>query len=76
MLNDLNMWNKIGRIVMRLSERLDISLERAFGLFYTSKVCRDMHDDEVKLYLFSDRYIVEDLIRELRGDTKKDIVSS
>ena len=31
------MWNKIGRIVTLLSERLDISPERALDIFYTSK---------------------------------------
>ena len=36
MLSDLLMWNKIGRIVTLLSERLDISPERALDIFYTS----------------------------------------
>ena len=34
MLSDLLMWNKIGRIVMRLSEKLEISPLRALDVFY------------------------------------------
>lgn len=67
MLNDLNMWNKIGRIVMRLSERLDVSTERALDIFYTSKTCRNLHDPDMGLYLFGDNCIVEDVLAELRG---------
>lgn len=67
MLNDLNMWNKIGRIVMRLSERLNIDIERALDIFYTSKTCRNLHDPDMGLYLLADNCIVEDIIAELRG---------
>ena len=38
MLSDLLMWNKIGRIVMRLSEKLEVSPLRALDVFYMSKV--------------------------------------
>lgn len=67
MLNDLNMWNKIGRIVMRLSERLDVDTERALEIFYTSKTCRNLHDPDMGLYLLADNCIVEDIISELRN---------
>jgi len=67
MLSQLNMWNKIGRIVMRLSERLDVSMPRALDIFYTSKTCKDLHDPSTGLYLFSDNYIVDNVIDGLRG---------
>lgn len=67
MLNDLNMWNKIGRIVMRLSERLDVDTERALDIFYTSKTCRNLHDPDMGLYFLADNCIVEDIISELRN---------
>lgn len=66
MLNDLNMWNKIGRIVMRLSERLEVDTERALDIFYTSKTCRNLHDPEMGLYLLADNCIVEDILAEIR----------
>jgi len=67
MLSQLNMWNKIGRIVMRLSERLDVSMPKALEIFYTSKTCKDLHDPSTALYLFSDNYIVDNVIDDLRG---------
>jgi hypothetical protein len=66
MLSDLLMWNKIGRIVMLLSERLDISPEHALDLFYTSKTNERLHDESTLLYTFGDRYIVDELIREIQ----------
>lgn len=65
MLSQLNMWNKIGRIITRLSERLDINIERATEIFYTSKTCKDLHDESTGLYLFSDNYLVDNVIMEL-----------
>ena len=66
MLSDVLMWNKIGRIVTLLSERLDIAPERALDLFYTSKTNERLHNPSTLLYTFSDRYIVGDVIRELQ----------
>ena len=67
MLSDLLMWNKIGRIVTLLSERLDISPERALDIFYTSKTNERLHDPSTLLYTFGDLYIVDDVIREIQG---------
>lgn len=65
MLSDLNMWNKIGRIVMRLSEVRGISLSEAFEIFYTSRTCNNLHNPDFGLYLMSDAYILEDLMKEV-----------
>ncbi len=67
MLSDLLMWNKIGRIVTLLSERLNISSERALDVFYTSRTNERLHDEKTGLYLMSDLYIVDELILELQG---------
>ena len=67
MLSDLLMWNKIGRIVTLISERLDSSPERALDIFYTSKTTERLHDPSTLLYTFGDRYIVDDLISEIQG---------
>lgn len=66
MLSDLLLWNKIGRIVTLLSERLNISSEHALDLFYTSMTCERLHDPSTLLYTFSDLYIVDDVIREVQ----------
>lgn len=67
MLSNLLMWNKIGRIVTELSLRLNISGKRALDIWYRSKTNDRLHDPETGLYLFGDKYIVEDVIRELQG---------
>ena len=67
MLSDLLMWNKIRRIVTLLSERLNVSGERALDIFYTSRTNERLHDEKTGLYLMSDRYIVDEVILELRG---------
>ncbi len=66
MLSDLLMWNKIGRIVTILSQRLNVSSERALDLFYTSKTNEHLHDPETLLYTFSDWYVADEVIRELQ----------
>ena len=69
------MWNKIGRIVTLLSERLNISSEQALDLWYNSKTNERLHDPSTLLYTFSDMYIVDDLINEKelsKNSTSKD----
>ena len=66
MLSDLLLWNKIGRIVTLLAERLDVSGERALDIFYTSKTNERLHDPSTMLYTFGDLYIVDEVIRELQ----------
>ena len=66
MLGDLLMWNKIGRIVMLLAKRLNITPERALDLFYTSQTNERLHDSSTLLYTFGDRYIVDEVIKELQ----------
>ena len=66
MLSDLLLWNKIGRIVTLLAERLDISGERALDSFYTSTTNERLHDPSTLLYTFGDLYIVDEVIRELQ----------
>ncbi len=61
------MWNKIGRIVTLLAQRLDVSDERALDLFYTSRTNERLHDEHTGLYLMSDRYLVDELLLELQG---------
>ncbi len=60
------LWRKIGRIIMLLSEELDISPARALNLFYNTETCKQLSDDRIELYLMSDKYIVENIINEIR----------
>ena len=67
MLSDLLMWNKIGRVITLLAERLDISSERALDIFYTSQTNERLHDEKTGLYLMSDLYNVDEVIMELQN---------
>ena len=51
------LWNKIGRVVTRLSEERGISTSKALDLFYTSQLCKDLHDPATGLYLMGDEYL-------------------
>lgn len=66
MLSDLLMWNKIGRVITRLAETLDIDIPRAMDIFYRSQVCKDLHNPDTELYTRGDIYILNDLLSELR----------
>lgn len=61
---DIIRWQRIGCIVTRISETLDVSLKSALEIFYNSRTCRRFHDESTGLYLYSDLYIVDELIRE------------
>lgn len=67
MLRETQLWTKIGRICSLLAQRLDISAERAFDIFQNSKTCDSLYDPHTMLYLMSDRYIVDDIVLELRS---------
>ena len=67
MLSDLLLWNKIGRIVTLLAERLGVTSESALDVFYTSRTSQLLHDPSTQYYTFSDGYIVDDIILEIQG---------
>lgn len=57
------LWNKIGRVVTRLSEERGISTSKALDLFYTSQLCKDLHDPATGLYLMGDEYLANDIAK-------------
>ena len=64
MLSDLNMWNKIGRIIALAARERQISVAKATELFYRSRTCTELHDPETGLYLMGDKYILDNLLME------------
>ena len=44
----------------------DLSPARALNLFYNSETCKQLCDDRIELYLMSDKYIVDNIINEIR----------
>ena len=39
-------WQRIGCIVVKISETLNVSLKEALDMFYKSETCRRFHDEE------------------------------
>ena len=55
-------WQRIGCIVVKISETLNVSLKEALDLFYKSETCRRFHDEETGLYLQGNLYVLNDFL--------------
>ena len=58
-------WQRIGCIVVKISETLDVSLKEAHDMFYRSETCRRFHDEETGLYLQGNLYVLNDFLAEI-----------
>ena len=58
-------WQRIGCIVVKISEALDVSLKEALDMFYRSETCRRFHDEEIGLYLQGNLYVLNDFLTEI-----------
>ena len=58
-------WQRIGCIVVKISEALDVSLKEALDMFYRSETCRRFHDEETGLYLQGNLYVLNDFLAEI-----------
>ena len=63
---DILLWQQIGCIVVAVAEKLQVSNKKALDIFYASDTCRRLHDERSGLYLMSDRYVADEVIREYR----------
>ena len=61
------LYRKITRIIIQLSEELQISPKRAMLIFYNSTVGQQLHDPKYGYQIMSDTYIVNDIKAELTG---------
>ena len=58
-------WQRIGCIVVKISETMNISLKEALDVFYRSETCRRFHDEETGLYLQGNLYVLNDFLAEI-----------
>lgn len=65
-MRDSVLWRKIARIIIMISEGLDISSERALDLFYRSKVYEMLVDPKFGFQTMSDTYIYDEFILEMQ----------
>ena len=70
-MRDTVLWRKQSHIIIMLAEALDIDAERALDLFYSTDTYRMFSDSKYGLQLMSDRYIVDEVIMELRNQQSK-----
>ena len=66
-IQDIIISSRIGIIVAELAERLEISPEKAFDLFYESKTCANLHNKTTGLYLYGNKYIADEFMIEYRN---------
>lgn len=69
-MRDSVLWRKQSRIIMLLADFLQIDAERALNLFYTTQVYQQLSNPKFGLHLMSDDYILENLIDDLRDNTR------
>ena len=65
-MNDILLWRKIARIIVLLAQRLGIGTAQAMNIFYTSRVCKLLHNSQSGLQLMSDAYVIDEIIMELQ----------
>jgi hypothetical protein len=65
-MNDILLWRKIARIIVLLAQRLGIETAQAMNIFYTSRVCKLLHNQQSGLQLMSDAYVIDEIIMELQ----------
>lgn len=60
------LWRKQSHIIMMLAEILQVDAVRALDIYYSTDTSRQLSNPEYGLYLMSDKYIVENILEELR----------
>ncbi len=65
-MRDSVLWRKISHVIVLLSETLQIDVERAMDLFYSTKAYHQLTEPSSGLQLMSDQYILENVLEELK----------
>lgn len=65
-MRDSVLWRKQSHVVMMLAETLQIDIERALDLYYSTETCSQLAESTSGLQLMSDQYIVDNILEELR----------
>ena len=61
---EILLWQQIGCIVVAVADKLKVPCKKALDIFYSSDTCRRLHDERSGLYLLSDLYVADEVIRE------------
>lgn len=67
LINETLLQMKFARIITLLSERLDVSPQRALDIFYNSSTYRYLSQRMYHLHNMSDAYLVDEICLELQN---------
>ena len=65
-MRDAVLWRKMSHITILLAETLQIDVERALDLFYSTDTYTQLTNPKSGLQLMSDQYILQNNLAELR----------
>ena len=65
-MRDAVLWRKISHITILLAETLQIDVERALDLFYSTDTYTQLTNPKSGLQLMSYQYILENILAELK----------
>ena len=68
-MRDTVLWRKQSHIIWLLAEKLQIDAERALNIFYSPNTYLQLTNPKYGLHLMSDQYILENVLRELAGES-------
>ncbi len=68
-MRDTVLWRKQSHIIWLLAEKLQIDAERALNIFYSTNTYLQLTNPKYGLHLMSDQYILENVLRELAGES-------
>ncbi len=68
-MRDTVLWRKQSHIILLLAEKLQIDAERALNIFYSTNTYLQLTNPKYCLHLMSDQYILENVLRELAGES-------
>lgn len=65
-MRDSVLWRKESSIIMLLAATLQIDVERALNLFYSTKTYRLLSEPKYGLQQMSDEYLLDNILAELQ----------
>lgn len=66
-MRDSVLWRKESHIIIMLAESLNIDVEEALDLFYSTEIYKQLKDSSSGLNLMSDSYILENILEEIKN---------
>lgn len=66
--NKILLQKKYVRLIKKLSEKANISIEKALDIFYNSHTYQLMSEGVADMHCMSDEYLIQDLMNEIENN--------